>query len=96
MVGPRLAAIHKVITHELWERQIGKPVAVKVPELNPAHAELDPAEAMGRGANPGPPQHLLGDAVVNTGHSTTATGKRGRGFPLGGTKRSNLLDISRT
>jgi hypothetical protein len=81
MMGPRLAAIYEFVTDRPWERQIGEPVAMKVAELDPAHPELDAAEAMRRGTHPGPPQYLLGDAVMNAGHSTRATGKRGRGFP---------------
>jgi hypothetical protein len=96
VVGPRVAAIHKFVTHRSWKRQIRKPVTVKMAELYPAHSELDAAEAMRRRTNPGPSEYLLDDAVVNRGHFDPPTAEPGGGFPVAGAKRSNLLDISRT
>jgi hypothetical protein len=96
VVRSGFAAIHELVSHGLWEWQIGEPVTVKMAELYPAHPELDAAESMRGRAYPRPPRYLLGNSVVNTGHSTPATGHTGRGFPVGGAKRSNLLDISRT
>jgi hypothetical protein len=44
----------QLVAHATREGQIGDPVAVKVAELAAAEAELDAAEAVGRGLHAGP------------------------------------------
>src|SRR5438552_707698 len=56
VVWGRAARRHELLADAHWERQVGQPAAVEMPDLVAVYVKLDPAEAMGlrRDARPAP------------------------------------------
>ena len=92
-LGPSL--LDELVSHRLWKRKIREPVPVKVAELDAAHAKLRSPEAVGSGRHPRPLQDGLDNAIVRAAHFCHNPGRRVCISLPPGTKRSNLLNISR-
>lgn len=65
---PGPALLNELVTQLRWEREIGEPVTVQVPELYLAQPEFDAAEAVRMTGHADPAQHFFLDGPERALH----------------------------
>src|SRR5512144_2871473 len=71
MVRLRFPCCHQLISDALGKGYVHELVAMHVPDLAPADAELNAAETMRPGLHPTPAQHRLPDSLTSTVHHSS-------------------------